>query len=624
MAEYLLYESPLLILLRVLLWMLEGLQSRNVSVQCLVQSWVKFATERAELQKLLQPLVKIFLKAESKRTVTDFHKRRKEEETHAKYFYVPKEMQERKRRETNQNEEVMLHYTQVFDTSQVLYAISLLQSVLVVDSASIISCLATSVVNMAAYTSESSHLTVAASTPAEHQAGTKSLLELLLAACIDYLRSEYPDSLDVPLDDHLDNLRVKTAAAELLSAFLHEFGQILSRYEKMETSGGSITRNPSYISALVTLCDIQKLALLLLAQVVQNLRDLKTSKATSKGTAAREKKHCLWTKQSLSTKCSEEPSVVLESLFMHLLRVLQNLITVDTLCSPLSASSSHTLLPPSKSKSDFLPPIVPGFMTAAQPFTQVLLLDILADFSLVHLHRDLLLMLTSCLPSMQGELDELVPRVLKQICKNLDNSLKESTSGKKAYQEMQGTSLISQSLTGENIVSYLEFLVAIVLWSFFGECLEDCLRNKRQLKHRGLDAFWDTSSVTHIENSNDSLSPTSKQPSTMAWLFGVFTASQKGVASEPGTKIAQVGVESKVGQHITMLLPAVYNTITEIWRHFSSGASVGIVSGSCSAVGGGRRTTGVSQFQSEVNVGRKKMEFEVLVFMQLSAYSSGL
>jgi len=126
----------------------------------------------------------------------------------------------------------------------------------------------------------------------------------------------------------------------------------------------------------------------------------------------------------------------------------------------------------------------------------------------------------------------------------------------------------------------------IHLWCYFSDGQVIC---PPKLSQHAPSMFWKVNTVSEFEHTGDSLSPLLKQPSAMSWLFGVFsTSNQKGVAlSDVGTKNPCVGINSKVGQYILMLLPAVYNAVTEIWRYFhtatiamatSSGSQKGVVS----------------------------------------------
>ena len=632
--------------------MLEGLRSQSTAVKCFVRSWLKFATERAELGRVLHPLLRILVEAELGRARTPSKQTDKALSSYGKYYYAGEYHDlEEKKSEKDEFESISLQYSQVFDASRVLYALSLICSVIAADPGNIVGCLGSAVVDVSTYTGPNSsgqscliatkfHSVPLPSsnsisnpaphsetqTPATPSPAPKSLLELLLASCVDFLRSEYQESLEASLPDQLNNQRVRTAATELISVLLRELVLILSQHESTGPANTSMLQNPSYVSALVTLCDTQKVTLLVLARVVQNLRDtsaeLELREDSSKSPVMEDSKelNIKGNKSSpVDDSSTDEDKTSLETLFVHLLRCVQNLITLDAQCNPATPASA-TLLTPNLKNPDIsisqLPPILASLPTASQPLFQVLLLNILANSSLVHMHRHLLCMFAASLPNLRTHLDELAPKVLKQICRNLERAFlsEKEREGHKSSRKYQRD---SQLLSSDYIISYLESLVIITLWCLFGERPTDSNSGttQGQLNHRSLNMFWNGTTYTEAEDPSDILSPTSKQPSTMAWLFGVFTTSQRSSPSEGGGKVAQVGVDSRVGQYILMLLPAVYNAITDVWKYFSSRVSTAAGGGSGSRFGhGGQPSTAGGQFGLQEDVGaerRKRMEFEV-------------
>ena len=632
--------------------MLEGVRSQSTAVKCFVQSWVKFAAERAEVGRLLQPLVAILAEAEAERTSTLQSKRAdKAVSSYGKYYFAGKyhDPEEGKTAESGRDEfeSVALQYSQVFDVSQVLYALSLICSVIAVDPDDIVGCLGSEVVDVNTYTCLTSSQgcliatkfhsvplpsSSSSSNPMPHSetqtpatpspVAPKSLLELLLASCVDFLRSEYPESLEASVADQLNNQRVKIAAAELISVLLRELVLILSQHKSAGAAGAGVLQNPSYVSALVTLCDTQNVVLLLLSRVLQNLRDSygkdELRENSSESTEARDGKEFPYKERSGSSFVGGDGETTSqETLFVHLLKCIQNLITLDAQCNPATPATTATLLTPNLKNPDVsvsqLPPVLASLPTAVQPLFQVLLLNVLEDFSLVHLHRPLLCMFIASLPNLQSNLDELAPKVLKQICKNLERA-HQSEKDREGQKHSRKNQRDSQLLSSEYIISYLESLVTIILWCLFGETLFDSHSGtaRGQLNYRSLNMFWNGTTYTEAEDSGDSLSPASKQPSTMAWLFGVFTANQRSSPSEGGGKVTQIGIDSRVGQYVLMLLPAVYNAVTDVWKHFSSRASSAIGGGSGQ---GGQRSTAAGLFGlQEEDVGaerRRRMEFEV-------------
>ncbi len=594
--------------LRACLRMLEGLLHSDVMVKCLAQSWVRFVMERSELGSALQPLVCILLEPENKRKRRSSVSTPKVEDQFlaGKYFnpsFLGKKKEELVWRSEEERLwwEMAIRYTQTIDAGQVLYAIPLLRATLAVDLGSVVGSLGRTVVNLSAYAS-TSYRPASGDLPSADapHSSSKSLLELLLSTSVDFLRGEYPEALEVPADDQLDNLRVKVAAADFLEALLRGFIVILAPAGEggSEPVSAGALRNPSYVSALITLCDIQKTVVVLLAQVVQMLSEGCVTEARETGigrsnSSAKEECSVASSQRHSATTLHGRNAVplrnrcILESLSLSLLKVVRSLICIDSHCTPTLTAAfplHHPTLPTKNQvgrqpSSTSLPPILPSVPTASQPFFHSFLLTTLSDFSLSsHLHHHLLSAFCSCLPYLQNQLDELAPKVIKQICKNLELIRKAETDSLHPSVTHNHSATVSpltleKLWSGDYIVSQLEAMVTVVLWSLFGEGLHDYLPPRGELNHHRANIFWDSFSRTVTEDTSDSLSPTSRQPSTMAWLFGVFSAGQRGGGgSEGGGRggALPVGVGSKVGHYVVMLLPYVYNVVTELWRRFAA------------------------------------------------------
>lgn len=677
--------------LRAILRMLEGLQSQDAAVRHFVSSWVRMATLREEdTAKLLRPLLRILAEAEplrrcelNKCPFSPYEVRLTKEEAakdpaYAKYYFAslgisdPEEALKK-----SQYKESALYYIQVFDVNQVLYSLSLLLSTVSVDPTSIITCMSSIVVDSLSYmnivpSSQSSSLPVVAdstrstnkdssavfedSVQLQPGSSQKSVLELVLTTCIRFLQSEFHLSLEVPLEDHLDHVRVKILCTELLEVVHTEFVRILARAHSAANSdsqaaasqpqsesnvlpnrGANIT-NASYVTALVTLCDIQKTTLLLLAGVVQDLRGLERDKLDKDASSSRTERLRHSDKSASQTRGASlwrlllsqqqkvggespgsrasDPVVSLGSLFVHLLKLVQSLITLDSQCQVCarfsgSKSAAHTplSLPALSSMTagiklsdgNDLPSVISGITTASQPFFQILLLDILGDASLNRLHVLVLAMFTIITPNLLGhQIDELAPKILKQLCKNLEQPrISEKAQDNRGGHQRGGKPSHPRELNylKQNTVSYLEAAVMIILWCLFGEKNgRFSLQNERGrpssfsnagAPHRTINLFWKVTLIAEKEEANLELTPTLKQTSTIAWLLGVF--SQKGgVAESSGgggggeqdgdsglsnmlIGASNTGLTSLVGQYIIMLLPAVYQVLTDLWRVSSCG-----------------------------------------------------
>ena len=681
---------------RAVLRMLEGLQSSDSAIRSLTQSWVRAAVAAGGggegPHRLLQPLVRILLEADTKRKhrtdallfkkiTLSRHDAEKDMKYAAYYFrslgmenpYLPSSK--------NQYLELVKHYTQTFDASQSLYALSLLQLVLGVDPSSFVCTVGNAVVDVSAYTtcgtstshcytsgrarsptdtpSSSSSLSIPSSLPpppplppASPALGSqKSLLEVLLSACLDLLCSEYHPSLKPSPEEQLENLRVKISCASLLSSLLEELLKILAR-QGTSASPSSPTSpapdeasfssefkvcSPNFVSALLTLCDIQKVALLLMGKAVEWWSDL-----TCRGEG-------VWSDVARRLAGTEgggiagTPGTVLRSFFVHLLRVVQCLVVLDTQFSQSLPIRTQPLPPPppptattppsspSPSTSDLVTLVSgvevsggllhavapPSCATASQYFFREFLLRVLSDSTLVCFHDNLLCMLTVTAPNLLSQqLTELAPQVVKQLCGNIEGAVAATRGVKRGRRGRSEEEDQKEHLKQSDIhlcILYFDTISAITAWCLFGDAAHRGVgvagagpeRSQlphphsqprcHRLHHRCPNPFFQVTRVTPQEHVRESFSPTSKPPSTMAWLLGVLTAQRMpsssaggaggGVDSDPTSSeggCSRVGVGSQAGQQLVMLLPAVYNSMTDMWAEFHCGGSGfgGVASGS--------------------------------------------
>ena len=667
---------------------------------------------------MLRPLVKILLEADAcRRSDSTSPTVPGEREGAGKYYFASTDVDGAS--PTNADaaaaeKDDSAHYTQLVDAERLHYSLSLLRGAVATDPQAIVSGLAASIINKSSYvntgrvrlsmnkiTSVSTLATPLSglatptsglTTPFGGEAGLASscsLLELVLGASMRLLWSDYPPSLDVGANDRLDLLRVKLSALELVDAILRQFVAILAFPDGRGGEGGGqkfgIARNPSFVSALLALCDVQKVVFQLLSRTVQSLRDAEVltmscdrvvrshdpllkshdlSQCTSettltsqdlnpgsvecpsrscKSTAASQnspihtsRSHDL-TAKSRDVHLTEEPTctsatmgrqsgpetgclpgwdrsettaaavTLLRSLFEQLLRTVLSIMALDASCTPAPpndrsstcpSSSSSSRLPPSthpSSSSSSLPPILPGVPASTQPFLSSLLLDVLSDVALVSLHPSLLAMFSASLPFLHHQLEELTAKVLKRICRNVERRFHAfpAVTGKahgatksgdwslKPNVSANDRSLkpnVSTNVDGKIVVSYLEAVIAVILWCLFGERPDSSAHLlHRQLKHAGANPFNLSNQSCEVEETSESPSPgTSKQPSAMSWLFGVFALGQRAGTADLDGRMAQLtGAGSLAGVGVARLLPAVYGAVAELWVYCVVGRSGG-------------------------------------------------
>ena len=585
---------------RALMRMLEGLHSQDAALRGFTISWVKSRLQKPDLDRLLHPLLRILQEADTKRAM--FEAASPKVEQHSKYFYASLSKDKNSGGTDDAKEHPggpTLVYTQVYDTSQVLFALSVLQSTMTVDRpAALVARLGESVVDLRSYRAGSPLRCVGGPLVGrqqqqqqevgpkglgtrEHAAQRKSLLEFVLSTCVVYLQSEYPLSGEVPLGELVANVKVKLAAAELITTVLHEFVGILRKAGEEEVvvvgGGGPSERgervgNPSYVSALVTLCDVQKAGLLQLASTLRSLKEgcvVGSAHQTGapKGAGG-----------DVATGRLSVPSSVLEPYYVQLLKLVQQLVVLDTLCVPGSSlppppPSPSSSAPPQNQRSDSCPAIIPAYPTAAQPLFQSLLLDAVQDLSLLPLHWHTLDMVASLLPHVPVLLEDLVPRLIAQVCTNLGLLLR--SGGVDGYVgEMEeevwkapeccprnGT---GPQLSGEVVVAYLRSVTSLVHFCILGVRIED----SHSCSHQELSVFRDLVPVCDAVSVSSAMTPTSLQPSTMSWLFGIFSGGQKGLEQGGGEEQQSKAGLRGAGQTVLVLLSRVYTVLADLWAHF--------------------------------------------------------
>ena len=572
--------------------MLEGLQSQDAAVRGFIGSWVKLCLQQSDLDLLLHPLLRILQEADLKRASFEAPTIRPKVEHHSKYFYESLG-KAGGNEEMGKSMEPALMYTQVYDTSQVLFALSILQSTVTAHRPdTVVARLGEAVVDLRSYRAgspsrgdallvsrrqESSSLATRCLGTREQASQRKSLLEFVLSTCVVFLHSEYPLTGEVSQSDLVANVKVKMAAAELITTILHEFVRALEKEGPRTERVG----NPSYVSALVTLCDVQKIGLQQMACAVQTLKENSTPSSALPPNGKGTESLSGFVGGKMDSRLSL-PTSILEPYFVQLLKLVQQLVVLDTLTLPdsslpppsPSASSSAAAASPG---SDPAHNYVPSYPTAAQPLFQSLLLDALSDLSLLPLHRHVLDMATSLLSHVPLHLEDLVPRLIIQVCSNLGLLLRttsvvgrSSVDGEEEGREDRKRVRVVPRLSGEVVVTYVRSLISLVHFCLLGARFDDgstCF-------HQELDVFRDMVSVRDATVVPAALTPVMLQPSTVAWLFGMFSGGQKGSDGVREEQKSKMGGLQGQGQAVLGLLSRVYTVLADLWVHFRGSGDV--------------------------------------------------
>jgi hypothetical protein len=560
---------------------------------------------------LLQPLVKIlwesdtnrkhkFEKVASSKKITLTRKEAEKDMRYARYYfkslgienpYLPSS--------ENQHMKMIQHYTQVFDASQILYALNLLQLTLEVDPSNFVSVAGNSVIDVSMYTAavagalphaEGESPSTPITPPFPNLSSHKSLLEVVLSLCVDLLRSEYHPSLKSSSLEQADNLHVKISSAKLLAKLLHELLKILDNHSSYSEDAPAEFKvhSPNFVSALLTLCDVQKVCLLLLGKVVEWWEELRVGTNTSKTNVQDGVRSKVAELSQQRTSCSNLAPLLM-AFYSHLLRVIQCLVAMDTQFSqslpinsrpPPEPNNLVTVVSGVTVSSATLPAITPNCATASQPFLREFLLQVLSNATLSCLHDNLLCMFTNTLPNlMSQQLTDLAPPVVKHLCVNIEVLVTDGFGSSEAHHGRNAASGCAQ-----HCVMYFDSILRITMWCLFGNSQPHFHPDQQHpgaavshlsIYHRLPDPFYHILRVKQVESSKENFSPLNRQPSTMSWLLGVFTAQRSNSESDGGvgdiSLFSRAGVNSQAGQHIIMLLPATYNSVTDIWTTFYPG-----------------------------------------------------
>lgn len=657
--------------------MVEGLRSTDAAILSVTRSWVKTAlsgkSKDDSLVRLLQPALKILLKPDSQRKpvnkkpmvrITLSQEDAEKDMKYAQYYFQSLGIENPYSPSVKvQFSELLLCYRQLIDASQLLYALSLVESVVAVDPTMFVLVSGNIMVDVSMVAgyggldfsidhphrvarecgtgvdkpkdSLSGSSTEGAKSLSPSHAMHKSLLELLLSVCVDLLRSEYHATLTVSTEDVLEGLKVKVASASLLSTLLEELLNVLAEKKKeglgvakpeaAATTGGSGMEwkvlSPSFVSALIALCDIQLVGLLLLGKSVQWWEEAfcSSQSVNSQNEAVGISWASLAAELSSHNSCppsyGNSLSVLLHSLNAQMLRVVQCLIVLDTQLSlsyggepnhhghmqphvlPANktegiTTTSGVQLISSPSDSDIsrpisLPAVLPGSLTASQPYFREFLLHVLRCPSLSSFHGHFLHMFSATISNLlHQQVLELAPNLVKQLCENIEYVVRHKSAPTE-----------KDLSKGHFCVTYLKSVLDVVRWSMFGMIEESNSTGKRSytLRSRLQNSMYGIVQVIQAGTPKQNFSPTLKQTSAMSWLLGVFSVSQKaslsglgssgsvggsgaagardkGVAGEGGgaaDTLAQSshGVDSLVGQHVLMLLPAIYNAMATVWTN---------------------------------------------------------
>ena len=600
--------------------MLEGLQSPSPSISHSVQCWVNHTCHTHQLNHALLPVYQLLADACPPKHSTqpsESGREKVEDQPHAKYYYasLKKKREEEGVKEENSHPPSLypsFHLAQLVDVPRLQYALSLLQSALTVAPVSVVTAMSSEYSDREVFKSTeklSSVTTSSSSTPSspvakaasrKHSRGQRCLLEIVLGECVSLLVSAYPQWLDVGKGDQERLQEVKTAAATLTVMFLSTFIRI--QIDAQATSTGhsghssfpgqnmesSPLLNPSYIMALLALCEVQKGCLLSLHHLVLSPMHATVKEGETSSSNERRKD----TTSTSSSSPSPSPSPSSTPLFLQLLRLTYCLFVLDTFCTPDVAMSKEKEKEKDKPHLPS-PAVISGYPTASQPLFHQVLSSVLVSPSLPTQQTALMAFLRASLPYLRGQLEQLAPLALKHVCKNLSEMVKEKVED----EEVVGGRKVCD---GQRLVSHMQTLTAIVHYCLLG--------NTSALSapfpfYQLPDQFWNLPTPVP-QYGPESTSPmgasaSEKPVSTISWLIkGLFGSGgereREGEEEEEGVRYTGLG--SHAGRRVLLMMPIVYRAVCKLWRHCCRGGGGG--------GGGGREREGRQHYTTESNLSK--------------------
>ena len=430
---------------------LEGLQSTVPSISQCSTLWIKILSETKQLSKVLLPLYNLITDVTPPKRLPQYESPRTPKPflAHAQYYFGSAILKEDEPVEEDMPPYPLFYFTQIVDAPRLQYGLSLFLSLLAINPVAICTHLASaymdhrsgysSPVNVTTdspsihYNADIGKASDSSNNPRSsrpqrlHSSVAKSLLELVLTHCSHILLTDYSVKLDVTVSDITALTNIKITAANLLVDILECITTVVSGVNRPVCTNGSNLVNSTYILCLLALCEVQKSTLLGLLQMVDIFKNSLSSKNTESQLNIKEEKN-------YSGSYSLHVSLPhLQPLFIQLLKALYYGICLESMAtniadSPMSLKKSKRdqhLLDEKKIHS-----YVPGTSIVMQPLFFYILNSILSRSHLVLQQTYLLSVIVHSMLHFRESLEIIVPKILKQMYRNLKELLTERDNTK--------------------------------------------------------------------------------------------------------------------------------------------------------------------------------------------------
>ncbi|XP_076054821.1 protein DOP1A isoform X3 [Oratosquilla oratoria] len=324
----------------------------------------------------------------------------------------------------------MLLYTQVIDSGQCLYGLSLVRNLIEAQPRLLLLTLASS--SISSLKAGSPLLVLLARhrrsvfgegfdgvsvNELVSQFRSTMYLQVVITVCLYYLRSYYPRLPHLRLrEEHLrDNQEVQVAACEVLIRVFTHLTPLITDSPRGFTP---------YVADLLNKCKVQKCVLHCLLSTVHAIRGLAKSKAdlNSTGSEVRTFTEDVLEYNSVSVSDKLAISPYQETYLMLVIELTSSLIKLeDTLAA--NRSDNVTREPPSislKYSGVTSSKYQPGQPIPAQPMFTMVIFSALKLNHLRHLHSSWLNLFTSALPHMGHSLPSNALRLTSLLCESLE------------------------------------------------------------------------------------------------------------------------------------------------------------------------------------------------------------
>ena len=532
-------------MLRLVLRMIEGLQSHNPAIYSCVSTWLIATCHQNFLHLSLAPLYALMKEACPSKVKVHKETVKQEDQPHTRYCYSSLKETEEK---PFSSPYPTYYFTQIIDGPRYSYGLSLFLSVVSISPELITSELSTS--HNVIPTPDLPRRQSESESPfeADVSRGIRSLLEVIIAECMEVLSSDYPQWLDISDTVQHSLCDVKVACTALVTALLASIVKHLIPHKNDSTRTLSI-QNSSYIKGLLALCEVQKTTLITLLNLLGPF--------TEHGASSPVSPHVSTDNDTLS------PGHL--SLVLHLFKCLYYQLIIDS----MTPDSSSTSSPPDEPA---VLQYVPGNTLSSQPMFHLLIQCVLTQDTNSHIQIPFLVLLMSALPYYRACLELVSSKVLKSLCRNLGSLVKDRCfSCMTQFNSLNVHSQCTCHIQSELLVCYVKTLSSFVHYCL----LPEASKQQLSLYYQISNIFWDSpqSLTTSQDLSSNSIPLTSssqdKRSFGLSWLFGGLFRSGNHEIDQLSTVSScdsYRGINTPAGQKVLWLIQHVYAALTKLWK----------------------------------------------------------